>query len=188
MAGLPEVVSDILNDDVLTFFRRANQVSLRNIGTSLVRQEYKNVFISDNKNLSESLIKEAADRTYGYPYLIQLIGYYLWENIENKYNGDLLDQVLVEAKDRLFQNVHQLVYDKLSSKDKEFLFAMAVDHGQSLNKDILIRLGKDKNFVSMYRARLISRGVVASTGYGTLGFAYPYMREFLLEKKHELAL
>ena len=188
VAGLPEVVSEILNDDVLTFFRRAHQVSLKNVGISLVQQGFKNVFTDINDNAPESLLMEAARSTYGYPYLIQLIGYYLWENIHKSYHGDLLTQVLVEAKDRLFQNVHQLVYDKLSQKDKEFLFAMAQDTGQSLSKDILARLGKDKGYVSMYRTRLISNGVVTSTGYGTLGYTYPYMREFLLEKRMELDL
>ena len=134
------------------------------------------------------ILEAAAESTYGYPYLIQLIGYYLWENINNNYHGDLITQVLTEAKDRLFRNVHQLVYDKLSPKDKEFLFAMAYDNGQSFNKDILVRLGKEKSYVSMYRARLISRGIVTSTGYGTLGYAYPYMREFLIEKRNEIAL
>jgi hypothetical protein len=188
MAGLPEVVSEILNDSVLTFFRRANQVLLRNVGISLVRQVYKNVFINTSRNLSEPLLEDAAECTYGYPYLIQLIGYYLWENIKNGYCGDLIAQVLVEAKDRLFRNVHQLVYDKLSPKDKEFLFAMVDDYGMSLNKDIITRLGKGKSYVSMYRARLISRGIVASKGYGTLEYSYPYMREFLIEKRKEIDL
>jgi len=188
VAGLPEVVSAILKDDVLTFFRRANQVFLKNVRISLVGQEYKNVFNRINEHLSLSLLEEAAESTYGYPYLIQLIGYYLWDNIKSNYSGDVLTQVLVEAKDRLFRNVHQLVYDKLSYKDKEFLFAMMEDNGQSLTKDILVRLRKDKSYVSMYRARLISCGVILSTGYGTLGYAYPYMREFLIEKRDELAL
>jgi hypothetical protein len=65
---------------------------------------------------------------------------------------------------------------------------MSDDHGQSLTKDILARLGKDKSYVSMYRARLMSRGIIASTGYGTLGYAYPYMREFLIDKRNEIAL
>jgi len=188
MAGLPEVVSEILNDDVLTFFRRANQVYLKNVGISLVEQEYRNVFSRENNGISDILLKEAAIKTYGYPYLIQLVGYYLWENIHAGYRGDLLLQVLVSAKDRLFQNVHQLVYDRLSVRDKEFLFSMADDESQSLSKDILVRLGKGKSYASMYRARLISRGIIVSTGHGTLGYAYPYMREFLLEKKSELAL
>jgi len=187
VAGLPEVVSAILNDDVLTFFRRANQIFLKNVRVSLVRQEYMNVFKSINEHLSLSLLEKAAKSTYGYPYLIQLVGYYMWENIKKNYNGDLLTQVLVEAKDRLFRNVHQLIYDKLSLKDKEFLFAMAEDIGQSLTRDILARLRKNKSYISIYRARLISCGVILSTGHGTLGYAYPYMREFLIEKKCELA-
>ena len=186
VAGLPEVVSEILNDDVLTFFRRANQVSLKNVGVSLVAQEYKNVFSAIVKSPSESISEAAAESTYGYPYLIQLIGYYLWENIQKDYNGNLLTQTLVEAKDRLFRNVHQLVFDKLSLKDKDFLFAMAEDEYQIFTKELTKRLGKEKNYISMYRARLIARGVIIATGYGALGFAYPYMREFLIEKKREL--
>jgi len=188
VAGLPEVVSEILNDDVLTFFRRANQVSLKNVGISLVAQEYKNVFRSVEKNFPDLILESAAESTYGYPYLIQLIGYYLWENIYKDYNSDLLTQVLVEAKDRLFRNVHQLVFETLSLKDKDFLFAMAEDTYQTFTKELQKRLGKDKNYISMYRARLIARGVIISYGYGTLGFAYPYMREFLIEKRRDLAL
>ena len=131
-------------------------------------------------------METAAENTYGYPYLIQLIGYYIWENLSKNFPGDLLNRVLIEAKDRMFRNVHQLVFDKLSLKDKEFLYAMTEDHNQSLNKDISVRLGKDKNYISMYRARLIARGIVSSTGYGTLSYTYPYMREFLIEKKREM--
>ena len=188
VAGLPEVVSEILNDDVLTFFRRANQVILKNVGISLVAQEYKNVFRAIDKSLPDSLLESAAESTYGYPYLIQLIGYYIWENIHKHYSGDLLTQVLVEVKDRLFRNVHQLVFETLSLKDKDFLYAMAEDNYQTYTKALQKRLGRDKNYISMYRARLIARGVIITHGYGTLGFAYPYMREFLIEKRRDLAL
>jgi len=66
---------------------------------------------------------------------------------------DMLDIVKKSGKAVVFLI---LVYDKLSPKDKEFLFAMAQDTVQSLNEDIIARLGKDKSYVSMYRARLIS--------------------------------
>ena len=41
------------------------------------------------------------------------------------------------------------------------------------------------NYISLYRERLISAGVVKPGGYGFLCFNYPYMREFLMYTKKE---
>ena len=188
MAGLPEVVSNILNDDVLTFLRRANRVDLENIDISLIKADYKNVFRHFGHMISENTLALAAAATQGFPYLIQLIGYYLWENISKRFDGDLLEQTLIESKARLFKNVHQLVFDSLSNMDREFIFSMIEDTGSSRISDILNRLEKDKNYVTQYRSRLISKGVIKSSGHGLIVFTFPYMREFLENKRSEIGL
>jgi len=185
MAGLPSVISDLLNDDVLTFIRRAKRVVLENVDISLVSLDYKRVFknnISPKHNVDE-LIEKAANYTYGYPYLFQLLGYYLWENGRTEINDEVLAQSLVEAKSELFNNVHQLVYSDLSNKDREFIMVMSEDDNSSKVQDIMTRLGKDKGYISRYRERLITSGVVKPVGHGLLAFTYPYMKEFLQKKK-----
>ena len=47
----------------------------------------------------------------------------------------------------------------------------------------MTRLGKDKGYVSRYRERLITSGVIKPVGHGTLAFTYPYIGEFLQRKK-----
>ena len=188
MAGLPEVITDVLNDDVLTFLRRANRIELENIDIPLVKADYRNVFRRAGLNISEELIAAASTSTQGFPYLIQLVGYYLWENIIAKFDGDILEQTLVESKSRLFKNVHQLVFDSLSNMDREFIFSMIEDVGNSKTQDILKRLGKDKNYVTQYRSRLISKGIIKSSGHGLVVFTFPYMREFLVLKQNEIGL
>jgi len=188
MAGLPEVVSAVLNDDVLTFLRRANRVDLENIDINLVKADYKNVFRRSGHTVSEDILDEAALASQGFPYLIQLIGYYLWENVAGGFDGNILEQTLIESKARLFKNVHQLVFDNLSNMDREFIFTMVGDTGHSRIQDILIRLAKDKNYVTKYRSRLISKGVIKPAGHGQLVFTFPYMREFLEQKKKEIGL
>jgi len=51
---------------------------------------------------------------------------------------------------------------------------------------IIKRMGKEKNYISLYRERLISAGAIKSCGHGMICFVYPYMKEFLLQKKQEL--
>ena len=188
MAGLPEVIKDVLNDDVLTFLRRANIVDLQNIDTSLVSADYRNVFRRTEFEVSESVLNCAAEATCGFPYLIQLVGYYLWENLAKGYDGDILDQTILESKVRLFKNVHQLVFDGLSNMDREFMFSMLEDVGYSKIQAIHRRLGKDKNYVTQYRSRLIAKGVIKPAGHGLLAFTFPYMREFLEKKRNEIGL
>ena len=185
LAGLPAVVSDILNDDVLTFLRRAKQVELENIEMIIVEHEFMMVFSSKESILTEEVIKKAAVGTFGYPYLIQLIGYYLWEKMNGNGNISSLDKVFITSKTELFRNVHKLIFADLSNRDREFVFAMSEDEGVSLVADIGKRLKKEKNFLSKYRDRLISAGVIKPAGYGVLQFCYPYMREFLQMKKRE---
>jgi len=185
LAGLPSVVSDILSDDVLTFLRRAKQVELENVEIMIVQHEFRKVFSGLAASLSEDIIIKAANATYGYPYLIQLVGYYLWEKMHQSNAGDILDDVLFDSKAELFRNVHRLIFAELSNRDREFVFAMAEDEGYSSVSDIGKRMKKEKNFISLYRERLISAGVVKSAGHGTLCFCYPYMREFLAQKKLE---
>ena len=186
IAGLPHVVSEILNDDVLTFLRRAKQVVLENVELFVVEHEFNKVFRSTTGTLTGGVISEAANATCGYPYLIQLIGYYLWENIQSKDNeADILTDVLIKSKAELFRNVHRLIFADLSNRDKEFVFAMSEDEGISTVSDIGERMKVKKNFISLYRERLISAGVVKSAGHGRLCFTYPYMGDFLEQKKLE---
>jgi len=186
LAGLPLVISDILNDDVLTFLRRAKQVELENIELMLIEHEFKKVFLGKSNSPTEENVQKAATATFGYPYLIQLIGYYMWENINTSKNPGILEDVLLISKAELFRNVHKLIYADLSNKDRDFVYAMSEDDGLSSVADIGDRMQKTKNYISLYRDRLISAGVIKPVGHGLVSFCYPYTNEFLHLKRQEL--
>ena len=188
IAALPTVISDIINDDILTFLRRAKQCELENVEVMVVEHEFKKVFLGVNAKLTEAMVAMAANSTCGYPYLIQLVGYYLWDKIQESSSIDLLDDVLFKSKAELFRNVHRLIFADLSNREREFVFAMSEDDGSSAVSLIGERMQKAKNFISLYRERLITAGVVKPVGYGLLSFCYPYMREYLQHKKQELGI
>jgi hypothetical protein len=182
MAGLPEAISSVLRDKVLTFLRRANRVILENVSINLVQLEYYDAFNSGNRNLSTKLSLEVARATFGYPYMIQLLGYYLWQVSGSRITAKNFDEALLRAKIDLFQNVHELIFDSLSEKDKEFVYAM---NGNEVSQfsDIMDRMGKKKNYVTNYRKRCLDAGIIKSAGYGKLKYTLPYMSEFLASIK-----
>lgn len=69
----------------------------------------------------------------------------------------------------------------MSPVDRTVLVAMAVDDGPSKVSDICERIGRDNNYVSVYRDRLLAAGVIRSTRWGEVDLAIPGLREYLRE-------
>jgi len=183
MAGLPKVISDMLNDNILTFLRRANQIILDEVELSLITNDFKEVFHKSFK-ITDDILEQASMITRGYPYLIQLVGFYLWELLKSGIEPDnILDQIIIRSRSMMFQNVHKLLFRELSPVDKEFVYAMAIDYSISKFADIISRTGKPKNTLTKYRLRLIDSGYIKPVGRGEVAFLLPFTRDFLLQER-----
>jgi len=182
MAGLPNSVQDVLNDKILTFLRRSQRVELESIDIDIVAIAYDNAFKAAQRSFGGGSLQKAAEASKGYPYLIQLVGFYLWKSMRAHIDDTDVAQALVQSKVDLFKNVHDLIYSGLSSKDREFLMAMAQDVGESAIADVSARMRVDNSYISRYRQRMIDAGIIHSTGRGKLAFSPPYMRDYLLGK------
>lgn len=182
MAGLPSSVNDVLNDKILTFLRRARRVELENINIKAVEIAYEQAFSNAGRTFLGDALRESAKSTEGYPYLIQLLGFFLFKNGSRAIDGKLARQSLELAKIELFKNVHDMLFRELSIKDHEFLFAMAEDESVSDFAAVKERLHVSPGYASKYRLRLLIAGMIRPAGHGKLAFAPPYMREYLIEK------
>ncbi|MDR0350173.1 MAG: ATP-binding protein [Coriobacteriales bacterium] len=179
MAGLPHSVSAVLNDKVLTFLHRAHKVNLTNVSVALVSHLYARAFKDGGFAADEAALRTAAGATFGFPYLIQLVGYYLWKNSDGPLSFADVDAALLNSKIELFQNVYELMLREISPKDQEFLFAMLDDREQTAFGDLTARLGVSSGYASRYRQRLIESGFVAPVAHGVISLTPPYIREFL---------
>jgi AAA+ ATPase superfamily predicted ATPase len=181
MAGLPSSVQDILNDKVLTFLRRAHRVYLENVHIEAVKIAYEEAFGAEGRKFLDDTARSAAQATDGYPYLIQLVGYYMWKTERTDITADDLANAVILSKADMFQNIHDLVVGELSARDKDFLKAMSVDEQESEFGDIAKRMGVTSGYASKYRERLLRAGVIHKRSYGKLSFTPPYMREYIFE-------
>lgn len=183
-AGLPSAVSDLLNEGVATFLRRADRINLHEAAITEVTASYNELFSQGGISISPDLINEAAEATEGYPFLIQLVGYYLW--LEADKAGWKLDQSSVQRAIAAAQRRNTLVVvesalSDISEKDREFLEAMAAQDGPSAAGQIGAIIKAKPNVVSKYRNRLIAAGLIESAGYGKVDFAIPGLRQYLRE-------
>lgn len=182
MAGLPSAASDLLNDEILTFLRRAARFELADVPLAAVRDALHATITEEGRTITDEALDDAADATGGYPFMIQLVGYHIWRLAA----GEIIDAAAVRAgveaaRKRLGSTVHETALADLSDIDRTYLLAMAHDPGESSTGEIARRLGAAPNYAAVYRSRLIAAGMIEPTRHGYVDFAIPYLREYLRE-------
>ncbi|MCL2780337.1 MAG: ATP-binding protein [Actinomycetia bacterium] len=182
-AGLTAAISDVLNDHVLTFLRRAERHQLGEVSRADVRRALREPIEAAGWEVTEDALATMTQGTEGYPFLIQLVGHRSWIAAGGR---ELIDRGaaahgVADARRRLGNLVHEPALASCSDIDKTFLAAMAKDCGPSRMADIQRRLGDaSKQYVNQYRKRLIDQELIAPVGRGTVGFALPGLREHLI--------
>jgi AAA+ ATPase superfamily predicted ATPase len=181
MAGLPHAISSILNDDVLTFFNRAKKIQLTSLPLNAISIYYAKVFNELGKKVSSKNLELMVEMTRGYPYLLQLIGYYLIEfaGISTEITTNHIELAEVSAKRDMIENIYAPVVKVLSDKDMDFLRAIAVDGSFGRISSIKNRLKVNDGLVQAYRKRLLDAGVISAKRRGEVEFTLPYFCEYL---------
>lgn len=179
-AGLPAAVSDLLNEGVATILRRAERIDLHAATIAEVSRSFKATFDMGGMMLEPRLALQAATASGGYPFLIQLVGYALWQLSEtaDAITDDLVRLATAEGLRRHKRMVVEAAVATTSPRDREFLKAMSIDLEQSQTVDIGARLGLRPNAVGNYRRRLIDSGLIEPAGHGKIRFALPGLAEF----------
>lgn len=180
-AGLASAVSDVVNDEVLTFLRRAQRHHLGTVGREDVARAIREPVEANGRRVGDDVLVEMVEGTRGYPFLIQLVGARVWRlhPSELEISPDDAQLGVSDALRRLGSLVHEPALADASDIDKSFLLAMAKDDGPSKMADIQRRLNVGVNYASQYRLRLIAVELIEPVRHGYVDFAVPYLREYL---------
>lgn len=186
-AGLPTAIADLLNDDVLTFLRRADRYNLGAVDPADVADALKGPLEATGHTITDKALHVATTGTGGYPFLIQLVGYWTCKLSDLPDAGpSCIDEKgahdgVNAARRRLGSLIHEPALRGLSHIDRTFLAAMAVDEGPSRMADVAARLNADTNYASQYRLRLIAADMIHSPSRGYVDCTLPYLRDYLRE-------
>ena len=182
-AGLATAVTDVVNDEVLTFLRRAERHTLASVVGTDVERAIAEPIAASGRTIGADALKVMVEGANGYPFLIQLVGAQTWRLHPSVPEITIQDaeEGVVKALRRLGALVHEPALAGASDIDKSFLIAMAKDSGPSKMSDIQQRMDVDVNYASQYRLRLLAAELIQSTRRGYVDFALPYLREYLRE-------
>lgn len=187
MTGLPEQISELQNDKVLTFLLRSKKIKLDPLKAMDIKYRYKRVFTQANRKLSDDLATKMTLLTNGYAYAFQLLGYLVWESENSVITEETLKSILDEYKEELYSNVYSKIYTVLSSMDRKFIDAMIKfisEKQDNRGRQIPIayiekELGKPHNYVVNYRHRLLEDQVIEAPQRGSVQFTLPFFKEFV---------
>ncbi|MDR0594618.1 MAG: ATP-binding protein [Bifidobacteriaceae bacterium] len=184
-AGLPSAIADLLNADVLTYLRRAERFTLGALPAPVIGPAILEPFARAGRSIEEPALDLAVGAVQGYPFLIQVVGFELWEAAAGSQSvGVEVAQTAVGRAQRTAGRlVHEPALRDLSAADRAFLSAVARLSGETVRvSEVAAALGATRDHASKYRARLIAAQVIEAAGRGQIRFAIPFLREYLLRE------
>ena len=186
-AALPSIVDDLIDNKVLTFLRRGQRQYLAEVRTPDVRNAYVETVRKAGKRIGDDVALDAALAAGGHPYLVQLVGYYMWRAAEERGSNVIekrdVQQGAADALLAFYEAVCAPIYYGLRSPQRLFIEAMALDEGRPTRMaDVIERTERTQSWASKYRASLIRERVIEATGYGLVRFATPHLGDFIREK------
>ena len=182
LAGLPHNVSLLLDDESVSFLRRAFRHTMDSIDVNDIADAMRETVEGAGRTIDPDALNVAAEAAGGYAFLIQLIGYHLWRAHpgETRISLDDARSAIAFAERDMERMVLEPTVRSLTPREVEYLQAMAQDEGVSSVKDVAERMGIDTNNASKVRKRLVEHGLIGSRGRGRVGFDMPMVREYLL--------
>ncbi|MBO4496905.1 MAG: ATP-binding protein [Lachnospiraceae bacterium] len=173
MTGLYENIYNLQNEDSLTFLYRAPKIQLEPLSMSSISRNYASVL-----NLSDSDAQRLAKLTKGYAFAYQVLGYIYWDKNIKKKLGMSIDEMLPEYDDYLENYVYEKIWSELSPRERSVLEYLA-EKDEAKVGDIRDALELSSGQMSVYRDRLIKRGIIKASSYGFVSLLLPRFGELI---------
>lgn len=132
-------------------------------------------------DFASDALTEIMRQTQGYPYFLQEWGYHAW-NISEKspINFEDINKATKIALARLDESFFRVRFDRLTPREKEYLYALAtLGNGVQRSGDIADQLKVNPKSVAPIRNGLIKKGMIYSPTYGETDFTVPLFSDFM---------
>ncbi len=168
--GLYENIMEVSNVKNLTFFRRAVTVKTEPLNFVRMSEMYRRLL-----SIDLDTGREMAKITKGYAYAFQELGSLYFRKNEEQSLSDLIP----ELKSELFAYSYEKIWEELTAEDR-FLVKLLTEKDEYKREEVLELMGPKSGNYSMYRDRLLKRGILESR-QAYISFALPFFAEYLKE-------
>lgn len=184
MAGLPDKTAQLIDNESVSFLRRASRRYLGRIGTAEVKIAARRTIEASERSIADDALDEFVRSVDGFPYMMQLVGFRAWA--QNPQTEELsVDDVLCGASlahEDMERQILAPTWATLSKGDRLFLQALSDVGGKATLAEVSAQLGKPSNYTTKNRVRLLEKGVIETLEDGELAFAFPGMAEYVASR------
>lgn len=168
--GLYENIQEVSNVKNLTFFRRATTIKTEPLNLARMSEMYKY-----RLNINHDEAREMAKCTKGYAYAFQKLGaLYL-----KKRSDESLEHLIPELKAELFAYSYEKIWEEMTETDR-FLVSLLTSKDEYKREEVLKLMGERSGNYSMYRDRLLKRGVLEGR-QAYISLALPFFADYVKE-------
>lgn len=165
MTGLNENVFSLKNSKNLTFLYRCPKIELGALHLNLIKEEYKKAF----DGIGDAEAGELASFTKGYAFAYQVAGI-----LYAKYGA--LSKMIGEFDQYMSLFVYDKIWESLPENERKIILVFSGDSASTAS--ICKKAGLGQKEFSVYRDRLIRRGLLDGSKRGYLSFILPRFHLF----------
>jgi len=183
-AGLPQIAG--LSGDAKSYAERFFSFPAvgpldRPSAIKAIRQPIEN----EGENIDDDALDRIIANTEGYPYFLQEWGYHAWNTAPaSPITLDHIEIASTEALRRLDQGFFRVRFDRLTPRERDYVFAMAsLGRGPYRSSDVAEALGRSVQKLGPLRARIVHKGMIYSPAHGDIAFTVPMFDKFLNRMK-----
>lgn len=166
--GLYENIQALSNVSNLTFFRRATTIKTEPLSFIRMTEMYKSKL-----GVDYDTAKEMARITKGYAYAFQTLGSLYFNKNENETN----EEIIAKLRTELFAYSYEKIWEEMSQTDR-LLASLMTGKDEYKREELLVLLGNKANSYSVYRDRLLKRGIISSRA-GYISLALPFFADYI---------
>lgn len=168
--GLYENIQELSNVKNLTFFRRATTIKTEPLNMIRMSEMYKSKL-----NVESAQAVQMAKLTKGYAYAFQELGVLCFK----KKDEESFEDILFKLKAELFAYSYEKIWEEMTEMDR-FVASLLTEKEEYKREEVLKLMGDKSGSYSMYRDRLLKRGILNSR-QGYISFALPFFAEYIKE-------
>ncbi len=192
VAGLPYAYDEVIHYEGCTYMRRAVHEELGLLTPAKVRDAFEETFARcRGLSVPARALDELISRSYGHPYVMQLLGYHLiaWVNgnIDAK-RYEVTEHDVAESAPLAIaayeRRALKPMLDERTNEERRYLASMSKvldEQREAKTADIAQELGKTPQQASRVRQSLLKCGIIIATGRGKVMFNVPYLREYIVK-------
>ncbi len=190
VAGLPYAHGSIIHHDGCTYLRRASHEELGLFAWDEASDAFADAFARvEGLSVRKEEANALNEASYGHPYLMQLLGYYLVNHVSMIDAGNNhvvsardVSEIVPTAIRAYERRALKPLVDELSAQELAYLQAMSAcmdDTRVVATRDVARRLGKEGRNLSRARSRLLDTGTIAAPARGQVMFCIPYLADYV---------